>query len=344
MLVSLGTSCSHRIVLPPGAIVADGRYDTDFQGAEFARALDRISESVFKIYCLAEYDHYLVDTNRIFTKKDLAGGQLQLRTIQRSNSTESVHGSATLLSNDGGRLILLTCAHIFDFADTIISYYEPQANARETDIESVSIKRQQTQFIREMPVGELLRIIAIDFDLDIAFLGAKSNKESANELLPIGVASGNDRLLDRGSLVYVFGFPAGYQMVTRAMVANSSVSKQGDFLLDANFNQGISGGAVLAVRDGVPNLELIGIAKSASAVYTNVVKPGNEIHQQRYNPNLPYQGQLFVERQRNVNYGVTFAISINTIRNFYRLNSSKFVDSGYSLENFFSSGTARKKP
>jgi hypothetical protein len=344
MLVGFGTSCSHRIVLPPGAIVEDGRYDTEFQGPEFARALDAISKSVLKIYCMVEYDHYQVDTNSAFTSKDLAAGQLQLRTIQRSNTIESVYGSATLLSNDGGKLVLLTCAHIFDYPDTVISYYEPQLNMKVTGIESVSIKRQQSQFIREMPAGDLLKIIAIDFNLDIAFLGAKSNHESISKLSPLSFASGNDRLLDRGSQVYVFGFPAGYQMVTSAMVGNPTVGKQGDFLLDANFNQGISGGAVLAVRDGMPNLELVGIAKSASAIYTNVIKPDSEIDQQRYDPKQPYEGQLFVERQRNVNYGVTFAISINTIRNFYRLNSAKFAQSGYSLEKFFSSGSSRKKP
>ncbi|NCA84242.1 MAG: serine protease [Clostridia bacterium] len=343
MLAGVVTSCSRQIVLTPGAAVEDGRYDTEFPGPEFARALDEVSQSVIKIYCLVEYDHYQIDTTGSFITDDLAAGLLYQRTAKRTNFSESVHGSATVLKNDGGSLLLLTCAHIFDYPDTIISYYEPLAYVSKQGIESVSIKRQQTQFIREMPVGESLKIIAIDYDLDIAFLGAKSNNDAVKKLSPLGFASGNDRLLDRGSLVYVFGFPSGYQMVTRAMVANPSISKQGEFLLDANFNQGISGGAVLAVRDGVPNLELVGIAKSASAVFTNIVKPDSESHQQRYNPNLPYQGQLFVERQRNVNYGVTFAVSINTIRNFYRLNSSKFVDSGYSLENFFSSGNPRKK-
>jgi hypothetical protein len=343
MLVGFGTSCSRQMVLMPGATDNDGRYDTEFPGPAFARALDNISESVLKIYCLAEYDRYYIDTAIFFTQSDLAAGLLSQRTIMRDNFSESVHGSATLLRNSGGRLVLLTCAHIFDYPDTVVSYYESLDYSAAPGIESVAIKRKQTQFIQELSVSESFEIIAIDYDLDIAFLGTKNERLTNAKLPAFDYAAGDDRMLDRGSVVYVFGFPAGFQMVTRALVANPNIGKNGAFLVNANFNEGISGGAVMAMHDGPLNLQLVGIAKSASASYSNVIKPEHESHQQRYNPNLPYEGPLFVEQQRTLNYGVTFAISILTIRDFYLLNRRRFVASGYNLDEFFQSGTRKKR-
>ena len=45
------------------------------------------------------------------------------------------------------------------------------------------------------------------------------------------------------------------------------------FLVDAVFNRGYSGGIVLAIRDGVPNFELVGLVKSVPAEYEYVMKP-----------------------------------------------------------------------
>ncbi len=343
LLVGFGASCSRQIVMMPGASDKDGRYDTEYPGPAFGRALDNISESVLKMYCLAEYDRYYIDTAIFFTQSDLAAGLLQRRTTMRTNFSESVHGSATLLRNSGDRLVLLTCAHIFDFPDTVISYYEPLTPNAAAGIESVAIKRRQTQFIQEHSVTEPFDIIAIDYELDIAFLGTKSERLTNDKLPAFDYAAGDDRMLDRGSVVYVFGFPSGFQMVSRGIVANPNIGKKGVFLLSANFNEGISGGAVLAMRDGQSNLELVGIAKLASASFINIIKPEYDSHQQRYNSNLPYEGQLFVEQQRTLNYGVTFAVSILTIRDFYLLNRRRFIASGYSLDDFFSSGTRKKR-
>lgn len=343
IVASFGASCSRQIVMMPGASDMDGRYDTEFPGPTFARALDNISESILKVYCLAEYDRYYIDTAIFFTQSDLEAGLLQERTTKRANFSESVHGSATLLRNSGDRLVLLTCAHIFDSPDTVVSFYEPLTLSATAGIESVAIKRKQTQFIQEFSVSLPFDIIAIDYDLDIAFLGTKSERMTSAKLPAFDYAAGDDRLLDRGSVVYVFGFPSGFQMVSRGIIANPNIGKKGVFLLSANFNEGISGGAVLAMRDGQSNLELVGIAKLASASYTNIIKPELGSHQQRYNPNLPYDGALFVEQQRTLNYGVTFAISILTIRDFYLLNRRRFIASGYSLDDFFSSGTRKKR-
>jgi hypothetical protein len=132
------------------------------------------------------------------------------------------------------------------------------------------------------------------------------------------------------------GYPAGYQMVTRGIVSNPKVNRKGEFLIDALFNQGISGGIVLAVRDGVPNFELVGIAKSVSASYKNVLKPVHESHQEMYNPNIPYEDELYVKVEKEINYGITFTISIAEIRNLYYFNRDVFISHGANLDGFFS--------
>jgi len=98
----------------------------------------------------------------------------------------------------------------------------------------------------------------------------------------------------------------------------------------------------LAVRDGVPNFEFVGMAKSVSANYKNILKPLHESHQEMYNPNIPYEGEVFVKVEKEINYGVTFTVSIGSIRNLYMLNRLLFVKNGYNLDSFFES-TSRKK-
>jgi hypothetical protein len=135
--------------------------------------------------------------------------------------------------------------------------------------------------------------------------------------------------------VYILGFPSGYQMVTRGIVSNPDPGKDGEFLIDALFNPGVSGGVVLAVKDGVPNFELVGIARAVSAKYKNVIKPGKESHEELYNPNIPYDGDVFVKLEKEIYYGVTFTISIESIADFYMKNREYFISRGYRLDNFF---------
>ncbi|MCK7529466.1 MAG: hypothetical protein MZV64_73895 [Ignavibacteriales bacterium] len=48
-------------------------------------------------------------------------------------------------------------------------------------------------------------------------------------------------------------------MVTKAIVSNPSRDESGSFLVDAVVNNGMSGGLVLAIKDGVPNFEMVGM-------------------------------------------------------------------------------------
>ena len=63
------------------------------------------------------------------------------------------------------------------------------------------------------------------------------------------------------------------------------------FMVDAMFSRGFSGGIVLAIRDGVPNFELVGMIKLVSAHSSFVLTPekdgGGDLV---FDPAVPYTG------------------------------------------------------
>lgn len=314
----------------------DGRYDSEFPYRNSSEELDDIAKSVKKLFCLVEYDRYHFDFTQQITNESPSEIKLARTAVKRTFFSESVHGTATVIKNENDKLIVLTCAHVVDYPDTIFSYYIDENNVETNILESVSVKRKQRNFIRDLPDSGELAIILTDKELDVAFLGNSFTDLNRLANPVFSYPLGNAKDLEWGSFVYILGYPAGHQMVTRGIVSNPRVNKKGEFLIDALFNQGISGGIVLAVRDGVPNFELVGIAKAVSASYKNVLKPVHESHQEVYNPNIPYEGDLFVKIEKDINYGITFTISIEKIRNLYYLNRDLFVVNGYNLDAFFS--------
>jgi hypothetical protein len=83
------------------------------------------------------------------------------------------------------------------------------------------------------------------------------------------------------------------------------------------------------------HFELVGLARAVSAKYKNVIKPGKESHEEIYNPNIPCHGEVFVKLEKEINYGVTFTITIESIADFYLENRAIFIKQGYKLDNFF---------
>jgi hypothetical protein len=130
------------------------------------------------------------------------------------------------------------------------------------------------------------------------------------------------------------GYPLGQLMVTRAIVSNPDKANKGRFLTDALYNRGISGSPVLAIRDGVPNFEWVGMATSAAAQQIYYIKPGDNAPQY-INPEAVYIDELFVDKYRSINYGVTFNVSIESIVTLIRRNSSLLERKGYNPDRFF---------
>jgi hypothetical protein len=334
MVLAVFASCSKKTLQTVYPTLSDGRYDSEFPYRNCSDELDKIAKTVKKLYCLVEYDQYFFNQSDGLKPEYLVDNRYKQLAFQKSFFSESVHGTATIVYRDDRRVAVLTCAHVVDYPDTIYAWFYDGLGSKRDVLESVSIKRKQQNFIRDLPDDGLLEIIALDQEKDIAFLGNRFD-ELGGDVHTFKYPTGDAGDLEWGSFVYILGFPSGYQMVTRGIVSNPDPGKDGEFLIDALFNPGVSGGVVLAVKDGVPNFELVGIARAVSAKYKNVIKPGKESHEELYNPNIPYDGDVFVKLEKEIYYGVTFTISIESIADFYMKNREYFISRGYRLDNFF---------
>lgn len=313
--------------------LSDGQYDSEFPYRNCSKQLEEISKTVKKLNCLAFYENYLFSEDKKITKLNFKAENLKKDAILVEITNESVLGTATIIYYDKERIAFLTCLHIIDFPDTVFSFFENNSS-EEKYISGVSIKAKQMNHIRGIPEGEDIEILATDKKNDIAFLGKKLNP--TNENTPFfNYPCGESNDLEWGSFVYIIGYPMGFQMITRGIVSNPDKIKSGSFFIDAVFNRGFSGGLVLAVKDGVPNFELVGMAKSVPYKTENILIPEKENESFEYDPYSPYKGNIYVKSKKNISYGITNSVTIETIKKFFRENKNKLEDKGYDLESFF---------
>jgi S1-C subfamily serine protease len=216
----------------------------------------------------------------------------------------------------------------------LYTYYYDKDLVTTDQLQSISVKYNQRVFFKGHNHGYDLKILAADREVDIALLG---KEVSINDpvLKTFSYPLGDSKGLEWGSFVYVMGFPQGFQMITRGIVSRPVQARSEYFLIDAVFNEGFSGGIVLAIRDGVPNFELVGIGKSASGTFENVLVPYEDNYDMIYNPNIPYTDEVYVKLRKQVNYGITYAISTLSLRKFYKKHKENLEMRGYLLAPFF---------
>ncbi len=168
----------------------------------------------------------------------------------------------------------------------------------------------------------------------MAIIGKRFVQYKLNQFPVFSYPLGNAKNLEWGSFVYALGYPMNYKMITKGIVSSPNRDESGSFLIDAVFNRGFSGGIVLAIRDGVPNFELVGLVRSVPAEYEYVLKPEAPTEGYEYNPLLPYKGNIMIEQRVNIKYGVTRVIPIETIVEFINKNADKLLKFGYIFDNF----------
>jgi hypothetical protein len=123
-------------------------------------------------------------------------------------------------------------------------------------------------------------------------------------------------------------------MVTKAIVSNPNRDDFGSFLVDAVINNGMSGGMVLAIRDGVPNFEMVGIIQWVPEEEENILVPKKLNNNESYNPIVPYEGDRYVKRFSSIRYGITRVISVETVKKFFNENKDVLYEKKYYFENF----------
>lgn len=325
------TGCSRKIYQVAYPTLSDGKYDSEFPYRNCSSELYRISQSVKKLSAIAYYKSYLFEASSQVTVEDVKNKKYRNRATKEIFFNNSVIGSATVISHVGSRIALLTCAHIIDFEDTLYTFYSDENHIPSPYLQSVAFKDKQSNFVADFPERGELELLAIDRQQDIAILG-KMFSSSAHFPIPVfDFPLGKAKDLEWGSFVYMMGYPKGYLMVTKGIVSQPERDENTSFLVDALFNRGFSGGIVLAIKDGVPNFEMVGMAGSVSADFEYTLVPPEDISRIGYDPRIPYLGDIYLKQNRNINYGITFIVSAESIQSFIASHLQEFLSRGYDF-------------
>ncbi|MDP1623096.1 MAG: hypothetical protein Q8M08_12245 [Bacteroidales bacterium] len=180
---------------------------------------------------------------------------------------------------------------------------------------------------------------AIDISNDIAILGKKCEMLT-DTVIPLQYHSGYASDLGWGSIVYIFGFPLGNQVMTRGLASPAPKRPMGDFSIDALLNHGFSGGIILATRSGIPDFELLGMVKTVHSTREEYLKPATD--QQRTPDWMAYRGDAVVGKSDHIQYGLNAVVPVEAIRDFYRKNRDELILNGYDLDYFFYPGNKAK--
>ncbi|HEY9113953.1 MAG TPA: serine protease [Bacteroidales bacterium] len=322
-------SCSRQPINLNTAIVADNKYDSEFPQQSVSKELTYVSNTVKKIDCLVFYMNYVFPPGNNIDRVQLNDSIVRFASIANEVTNESVTGTSTVIYQDTKQIGLITCAHVIDFPDSLFSYYPEDIGG----LRVLAVKIKHQIFVAGLSQGEEVSIVIEDTKKDIAIL--KKVLETQNEGINVlNLPVGNTKDLDWGSVVYIVGYPLGNLMVTNAIVSNPKKADNGTFLTNALYNRGISGSPVLSIRDGNSNFELVGMASSASAQTIQFLRPEKDVPPQT-NADGTYSGKLFPDQKKDINYGVTYSVSIEEITGLIKNNKSLLEKEGFQYDLFF---------
>ncbi len=329
-------SCSSNVYKEAFPLLIDGHYDSEFPYKGCSQQLEEIGESIKFINTIAYYKVYFIDESYKIKKNELNDSLMNIASIRQGSTERTAAGTGLVFYSENSKLALLTCAHVVSFDDTLFSYGSDSLGNYTSYINGVLIKQKQDIYVPDLPEGGQLEIIEMDKDLDVAILGKKFESAKIFPVNKFNYPFGKARELEWGSFVYIFGYPMGYKTLTKALVSSPNRDKSGGFILDANFNEGFSGGVILAIRDGVPNFEMVGVIKTIFADYEYVLKPSKEFNYNKHNPLIPYEGETFVERRVNIKYGIARAVPIESIMDFIYRSRISLNRKGWDFEKLYS--------
>ncbi len=322
-------SCSQRIYKIAYPTLNDGRYDSEFPYKSCSEELKKITDTVRKVICNVQYKNYIFDA-----EQNLRIENINKSTMKRAKSVVYFHrtvtGTGTVIFNDGKRAAVLTCAHTFNKPDTILTFYDQDYLTGVRKVQSIAIKQKQENLVMGFPGDGNCEILVQDRISDVLILTKEFTTSTNFDISVLNYPFGKARDLEWGSFVYLVGYPRGYKIVTKGIVSHPDRDKKGSFLIDALFNTGMSGGILLAIRDGVPNFEVVGITTSAAAEYATVLVP--EKIAQQYDDTIPYNGPVYVENKKSISYGITRAISSEAIFKLFEKNAQFLKSKGYSFD------------
>ena len=302
-------------------------YTSAFPHKDISPQLKDAQQSVVRIVSTGFYNNYNF-SGKAITLADIKTNNPKDIATSQTSAEESTSGTAIILDQINSNSLLVICQHTVFFPDTMITYYRGPDIPDETYIESISIKKNQTNLVYTSSELQPFNILATNKRFDLALLNVEFEQVGNLGLYPLSVKAGNSDFLQLGSLIYVLGFPKSYPMVTRGLASSSESWNDRFFVTDASFNPGISGGLILASNNNFKSFQWVGVASSSTATREQVLVPRPE------NDNFtritrPYTDSVFVQQKTRINYGITQAIPINQVKEFLKDQRSLLESKGF---------------
>ena len=320
------SSISYETIYPT---LNDGKYDSEFPYKSTSEELKKISETIQRVNTTAFYKIFVFPEYENITLEDLQKIKPSQKAEKEIIADNSTSGTAVVVYSENGNVALLTCAHTLTFQDTILAFRMKEDGSYSEYLESISIKEKQVIYVAGFPEGSQVEILAIDEESDLALIG-KNYGAQKNIFYPaFKYPLGNAKEVEWGTFVYLMGYPINFKMITKAIVSSPKKDGDGSFLVDAVINPGFSGGLVLAIRDGVPNFELIGIVQWVPEEEESLLYPQTIKTNSAYNPVIPYDGDIFVRKHKSIRYGITKVIPVENIRKFILSNKTALNNKGF---------------
>jgi len=339
LLVLMGATASCG---PPRVVLVDrglqAYYQTAYPVHDTSRELHAAFRSVKQVTYSADYVTYVFPETARIIDQDLVAEEILALAVDTLPESHAKAGTATIVSRSGPQVTLLTNNHVVYFPPVMIQYYDQEGATGRIDpsrpryVAGLSLRVAETGALAEHPDLGPFGVIARDEAVDLALIGIELRDWSDPALFPpLAIPPGEPRRLSWGSFVYVLGFPRGYQMVTRGIVSDPDRDRRGSFLTDGLWNEGISGGAILAVRGDTGNLEWVGLARAGAAAREVRVQPALDAMDFDVELRHRYDGPLYLESVPRIQYGVTLAVPMSLVRTFYDQNRVRLRSRGFHV-------------
>ena len=319
--IGLPACSAHRTELEGTA-----EYDALFSSGNHTAELQTLMGAIRIIYHTAYYDKYLLPATA-----QIGPSKIDTESLEEITRPEpmvhSASATATVISYKHPHIALLSCAHLFDSPDTILAYHATQTQAKH--IQSVAIKRDERIVVPGFKSGNPWLILAQDRKQDIAILGRELAYQPTEAIDVFAPHIGQSKTLGWGTFIYLLAYPKGVKTITRGIVSQPNKDKRGAFLVDALFNQGSSGGIVLASKGEGARFELVGMAVSVSGYEERVLVPAKD---NDVDETAPFTGEIAVSTRTVIDYGITNVVSTEAILELIAQNRAALLERGYDLD------------
>jgi len=312
----------------------DPFYTTGYPIADISGQIDKVQQSLVRISSTARYRVYLIDDRLQISSEEADTLNPSEIAVNQTVIEESAAGTAIVVGKTSSHGYLLTCAHTVEFPDRVYSYRVGENIEPNTYIRTIAVKQSQVNMALTDNTLALYSLEEEDRVKDLALISIDLNNfdEVAEDLIPINMKMGYSKNLKSGSVVYVMGYPRGYQTVTRGIVTLDNRNESGGFLTDALYNRGISGGVIIASKDNFRSFDWVGMANAGVANRDYFLVPETD----QIDFDLPYQqygGEIMASEISTLNYGLTHSIPTQTIREFLSGNRRvlRNLDRSYQL-------------